>query len=199
MEELTGRVIGGRYRVESFEGHGGMANVYKVWDQQRAAYLAMKVLHSDLAEDRVFLRRFKREGQMLERLQLGHPIDDLNPVVTAAEMVACQQAAREVHVDPKVRHYILDIIQATREHDDIHLGGSPRASLALFRTAQALAAVQGRSYALPDDVKRMALPVLGHRLILRPESRLRRAHMRPAVRALQAIAVPARRWPRPPP
>jgi hypothetical protein len=71
MDELTGRIIGGRYRVEAFEGHGGMANVYKVWDLQRAAYLAMKVLHADLAEDRVFLRRFKREGLMLERLQ--HP------------------------------------------------------------------------------------------------------------------------------
>jgi len=71
MEELTGRIIGGRYRVDAFEGHGGMANVYKVWDVQRAAYLAMKMLHSDLAEDLVFLRRFKREAQMLERLQ--HP------------------------------------------------------------------------------------------------------------------------------
>src|SRR5439155_25945541 len=86
----------------------------------------------------------------------------------------CQQAVREIYVDPKLRKYLLDIIQATREHDEIHLGGSPRASIALFRTAQAVAAIGGRNFVLPDDIKRMALPVLGHRLILRPESRLRK-------------------------
>src|SRR5262249_11382739 len=103
-----------------------------------------------------------------------HRIDDLAPVVGAAEVLACQEAVRDVHVDDKVRRYLLEVIHATREHDDIHLGGSPRASLALFRTAQALAAVSGRNFVLPDDVKRMALPVLAHRLILRPESRLRK-------------------------
>jgi MoxR-like ATPase len=111
---------------------------------------------------------------MLQRLQHSHPIDDLNPVVSAAEVVACQDAIRDIHVDDKVRRYLLDIVQRTREHDDIHLGGSPRASIALFRTAQALAAMSGRNYVLPDDVKRMVMPVLGHRLILRPESRLRK-------------------------
>src|SRR5262249_61514304 len=77
-------------------------------------------------------------------------------------------------VDDKVRRYLLEIVQATREHDDVHLGGSPRASIALFRTSQALAAMSGRNFVLPDDVKRMCLPVLAHRLILRPESRLRK-------------------------
>jgi MoxR-like ATPase len=114
------------------------------------------------------------EAKMLQRLQRAHPIDELSPVVTAAEVLACQEAVREVHVDDKVRRYLLELVHATREHNDIHLGGSPRASLALFRTAQALAAVSGRSFVLPDDVKRMALPVLAHRLILRPESRLRK-------------------------
>jgi MoxR-like ATPase len=117
---------------------------------------------------------FEEESKMLQRLQRSHPIDDLAPVVAAADLVACQEAIREVYLDEKVRRYILEIVQRTREHDDVHLGGSPRASIALFRTAQALAAIQGRTYALPDDVKRMALPVLGHRLILRPESRLRK-------------------------
>jgi MoxR-like ATPase len=114
------------------------------------------------------------EAKMLQRLQRAHPIDELSPVVTAAEVLACQEAIREVHVDDKVRRYLLELVHATREHDDVHLGGSPRASLALFRTAQALAAVGGRNFVLPDDVKRMALPVLAHRLILRPESRLRK-------------------------
>jgi MoxR-like ATPase len=114
------------------------------------------------------------EGNMLERLQKSHPIDDLGPVVQAADVLACQEAVREVYVDEKVRHYLLQIVQATRLHDDVSLGGSPRASIALFRTGQALAAVANRDYVLPDDIKRMALPVLGHRLILKPESRLRK-------------------------
>lgn len=116
----------------------------------------------------------EEEGRMLERLQHGHPIDDLSPVVTAAEIVSCQQAVREVFMDDKVRQYLLDIVQATRRHEDVHLGGSPRASIALFRTGQALAAVSGRDFVLPDDIKRMAPAVLGHRLILKPESRLRK-------------------------
>jgi MoxR-like ATPase len=81
---------------------------------------------------------------------------------------------RDVHVDDKVRRYLLEIVQTTRLHDDVQLGGSPRASIALFRTTQALAAISGRNFVLPDDVKRMAQPVLAHRLILRPESRLRK-------------------------
>src|SRR6516162_7559278 len=111
---------------------------------------------------------------MLERLQHSHPIDDLPAVSTAAEITASQEAVRDIHVDDKIRKYMLEIVHATREHNDVHLGGSPRASIALFRTAQALAAINGRNFALPGDVKRMLMPVLGHRLILRPESRLRK-------------------------
>ena len=81
---------------------------------------------------------------------------------------------RDVHVDPKVRDYILDLIHASRDHEDISLGGSPRASIALFRTSQALAAIRGHDFVLPDDVKRMVPAVLTHRLIVRPESRLRK-------------------------
>ncbi len=114
------------------------------------------------------------ESKMLQRLQKGHPIDDLGTVVTAAEVTTCQDAVRDVLVDDKVRKYVLDLVHATRRHEDVALGGSPRASIALFRTAQALAAVQGRDFVLPDDVKRMVHPVLAHRLILKPESRLRK-------------------------
>jgi MoxR-like ATPase len=116
----------------------------------------------------------EEEGKMLMRLQHGHPIDDLQTVVPAADVLACQEAVRDIHVDDKLRRYVLEIVQGTREHDDVALGGSPRASIALFRTAQAYAAVNGRSFVLPDDVKRMVQPVLAHRLILRPESRLRK-------------------------
>lgn len=104
------------------------------------------------------------EVQMLGRLQKSHPIDHLKPVATAEEIVACQQAIREVYVDEKVRRYILQIVEATRQHDDVALGGSPRASIALFRTGQALAAVRGNQFVLPDDIKRMAAAVLVHRM-----------------------------------
>lgn len=116
----------------------------------------------------------QEEAQMLERLQHGHPIEDLQPVVSAQDILACQQAVRQVYVDEKVRQYLLEIVQRTREHEDVRLGGSPRASLALFRTGQALAAIQHRDFVLPDDIKRLVLPILGHRLILKPESRLRK-------------------------
>src|SRR5215218_1786844 len=116
----------------------------------------------------------EEEGKMLTRLQMGHPIDDLKPVVSADDVLACQEAIRGIFVDEKVKRYVLEIVHASRAHEDVLLGGSPRASLALFRTAQALAAIGGRDFALPDDVKKMAQPVLAHRLILKPESRLRK-------------------------
>ena len=114
------------------------------------------------------------ESRMLLRLQKGHPIDDIGTVVTGQDVLNCQEAIRGMHVDDKIRKYVIEIIHGTREHDDIALGGSPRSSIALFRTAQAWAAIQGRDFVLPDDVKRMVLPVLGHRVILKPESRLRK-------------------------
>ncbi|MFM8273906.1 MAG: AAA family ATPase [Gemmata sp.] len=116
----------------------------------------------------------EEEGKMLTRLQLGHPIEELKPVVAADDVIACQEAVRGIHVDDKVKRYILEVVHASRENEDVLLGGSPRASIALFRTAQALAAVQGRDFVQPDDVKRMAQPVLAHRIILTPESRLRK-------------------------
>jgi len=116
----------------------------------------------------------EEENKMLERLQRGHPIDDLQAAVSVEEVLACQQAIREVYIDERVRNYVVEIVRASREHDDVLLGGSPRASMALLRTAQALSAVRGHSFVLPDDIKRMAAPVLMHRLILRPESRLRK-------------------------
>jgi MoxR-like ATPase len=116
----------------------------------------------------------EEELKMLEMLEHGHPLEKIEPVVAAADLLTAQQAVREVHVDIKVRRYITQIVQNTRSCDDVSLGASPRASIALFRTAQALAAVSGRSFVRPDDVKQMSAAVLTHRLILRPESRLRK-------------------------
>jgi MoxR-like ATPase len=118
--------------------------------------------------------QFEDEVSMLRRLQLQHPIETLETVASAEELMACQEAVRQVYVDDKVSRYIVQLIQATREHYDVILGGSPRAGMALQRCAQALAAVHGYDFVLPDDVKQIAPYVLGHRLILRPESRLRK-------------------------
>ena len=116
----------------------------------------------------------EEELKILEVLERGSPLERLEPVVTANDLLAAQWAVRDVYVDVKVRRYITQIVQNTRVCEDVSLGGSPRASIALFRTAQALAAVSGRAFVRPDDVKQMAAPVLTHRLILRPESRLRK-------------------------
>ena len=131
------------------------------------------------------------ELQMLEMLQAGHPVENLTPVVSTEEIVECQEKIRSVYVDPKVRKYILQIVHDTRNHDDLSLGGSPRASIALFRTAQAMAAIRGRNFVQPDDVKRVASPVMTHRMILKPESRLRKVTAGQVVEAiLSEIAVP---------
>lgn len=118
--------------------------------------------------------QFEDEVSMLQRLQLQHPIETLEVVAGADEIIAGQEAVRQVYVDDKVGRYIVQLIQATREHYDVILGGSPRASMALLRYAQAFAAIHGYDFVLPDDVKQIAPHVLGHRLILRPESRLRK-------------------------
>lgn len=147
--------------------------------------------------DRFFLRLSlgypgkQEEAAMLDRLDQPHPIHALESVVTQAEWLACQDAMKQVYVDPKVRDYVLAIIHATRQHDDLALGGSPRASLCLYRAGQALAAVRGRNHVLPDDIKRMAPYVLGHRLILKAESRLRRITTRHVVEEiLGEVLVP---------
>jgi MoxR-like ATPase len=115
----------------------------------------------------------EEEGQILLNLQREHPITGLGQVVDGADLLALQREVWEVHVDDTVREYIVRLIHATREHPDLALGASPRGSLALFKTAQGLAALRGREYVLPDDVKTLAVPALVHRLIVRPESALR--------------------------
>lgn len=134
----------------------------------------------------------EEEASMLGRLQLRHPIDDLQPVITAEEVLQCQQAVRAVRVDSKLCRYIVDLIGRTRNHPDVLLGGSPRASLALHRAAQAVAAIRGQDFVTPDDIKRMAPAVLGHRIILKPESRLRKVTARSVIEeVLDSAVVPA--------
>ena len=131
------------------------------------------------------------ELKMLEMLQREHPVDKVKPVVTAEELVACQKEVREVFVDPKVQRYLMQIVHDTRNNEDLSLGGSPRASIALFRTSQAMAAIRGRNFVQPDDVKRVAPAAMNHRAILKPESRLRKMTAEHIVNEIIAdIAVP---------
>jgi MoxR-like ATPase len=113
------------------------------------------------------------EGQILLNLQREHPITSIGQVVDGTRLLDLKREVWEVHVDDTVRDYVVRLIQATRTHSDLALGASPRGSLALFKTAQALAALRGRQFVLPDDVKALAVPTLVHRLIVRPESALR--------------------------
>jgi MoxR-like ATPase len=131
------------------------------------------------------------ELRMLEMLQLSHPLDDLKAVATAEEMVAAQKQIRRIRIDPKVQQYLLQIVHESREHEALALGGSPRASIALYRTSQAMAAVLGREYVIPDDVKKVVSSVMGHRLILKPEARLRKITTETVLdEIVSAIAVP---------
>lgn len=93
----------------------------------------------------------------------------LVPVVSAEEVIEMQKAVEEIHVDDSVLEYIVDLVRATREASETEVGASPRGSLALLKLSRALAAIRGRDYVIPDDVKRVAVPALAHRLILRRE------------------------------
>ncbi len=133
----------------------------------------------------------EEELKMLSMLQHKHPLETIGEVVSAAEIIACQQAVRDVHMDDKVRQYIMEIVHATRDHEDLTLGASPRGSIALFRGSQAMAALRGRDYVLPDDVKFIVAPILAHRLIHSPESRLRKVTPEQVVQdVVSEIAVP---------
>ncbi|PJF46161.1 MAG: AAA family ATPase, partial [Candidatus Thermofonsia Clade 3 bacterium] len=134
------------------------------------------------------------EIDMLNRQSDHHPIHDLRQVVSAEELVAAQRAIRSVYVDDLVKSYIVDLVTTTRDHPDVYLGASPRGSLALFHAARAWAAINGRDYVLPDDVKRLAEPTLAHRLIINPSARIKNVTAQQVIEdALQHTPVPGAR------
>ena len=114
----------------------------------------------------------KDELDILDGQQYLHPIEDLKSVFSVEDVLEAQQGLKSVHIAPPVKRYIVELVQRTREHEDVYLGASPRGSLGLFRAGQALAAIQGREFVTPDDIKSVADPILGHRLILAPGARL---------------------------
>ncbi|MFZ5881289.1 MAG: AAA family ATPase [Chloroflexota bacterium] len=113
------------------------------------------------------------EIRVLDDQQLRHPIESLHSVLGTAEVLAAANEIRQVYVSPAVKLYIVELTSRTRQSGDVYLGASPRGSLALYRTAQARAALLGRDHVLPDDVKELAVPVLAHRIIVSPAARLR--------------------------
>ena len=113
------------------------------------------------------------EVRVLERQQFRHPLTDLEQIITVEELSAMQEAIKNVYAAASIKRYIVSITRQTREHTEVYLGASPRGSLALYRTSQAYAAMHGRDYVLPDDVKLLSIPTLSHRLILGPAARLR--------------------------
>lgn len=113
------------------------------------------------------------EAQILERYRQTEPLESLEAVTTPETLLEDQRQVREITVEPSVRDYIVKIVHATRRHPAVELGVSPRGSMALYRAAQAWAAIRGRSFVIPDDVKALVGPVLTHRLIISPQTRLR--------------------------
>jgi MoxR-like ATPase len=131
------------------------------------------------------------EMNILDTHQYHHPLDDLEQIMVAEELVTIQRQIRSIHVDPSIREYIVSIANATRNHNNIYLGSSPRGSLALYRASQALAAIRGRGYVIPDDVKLLTKPTLAHRLIVTPAARVRAITSTTVLdEILQSVPVP---------
>ena len=113
------------------------------------------------------------EITILDSQQYVHPLTQIEQVVDVETLSAAQERLKDAYVDPLIKDYIVDIVSETRDHADIYLGASPRGSLALYRAGQAQAAMMGRDYVIPDDIKALAAPTLAHRLIVSPSARLR--------------------------
>jgi MoxR-like ATPase len=131
------------------------------------------------------------ELRILNGQEDHHPINDVQAVLNAEEILRLQKRVRQVFISPALQDYIVELVNATRHHPQISLGASPRASLCLMHSSKALAALSGRDYVLPDDIKALAVPVLAHRILLKPEARVRRWSVDAILRdALSSLPVP---------
>ncbi len=134
------------------------------------------------------------EISVLSNQQTTHPLEELGQVVEAAEFLQAQEAVKSVYVDPLITEYIVSVVGATRDHDDIYLGASPRGSLGVYRASQAFAAISHRDYVTPDDVKAVAVPVLSHRLIVNAAARMRQVSQEAVLSdILSRVPVPGAR------
>jgi len=134
------------------------------------------------------------EIEMLSRQHFEHPLDRIGQVATLDELRTAQAAVRQVYVDDLLKEYVVALVEATRRHDDVYLGAGPRGSLALYNAARAWAAMHGRDYVIPDDIKELAEATLAHRIIVSPAARMRNVDARAIVREIvQTVPVPGAR------
>ena len=134
------------------------------------------------------------EIAILDSQQFRHPVEEIGQAISVEELLDSQEEIKQVHVGPLVKEYIVGLVSASRSHPDVYLGSSPRGSLYLYRTAQAMAAVEGRDYVIPDDVKALAETVLAHRLIVSPSARIKNVDTRGVVtELLESVPVPGTR------
>lgn len=134
------------------------------------------------------------EIEMLSRQHFEHPLDRIGQVAALDELRTAQAAVRQVYVDDLLKEYVVALVEATRRHDDVYLGAGPRGSLALYNAARAWAAMQGRDYVIPDDIKELAEATLAHRIIVSPAARMRNVDARAIVREIvQTVPVPGAR------
>jgi MoxR-like ATPase len=134
------------------------------------------------------------EIAILGAQQYAHPITTLEQVVSQEELLAAQEAVKQVYVDELIKEYVINLAIATRNHPDVYLGVSPRGSLALYRTSQALASIRQRDYVIPDDVKYLAEPTMAHRLIISPAARIKNIDPKEVVQdILASVPVPGAR------
>ncbi len=143
--------------------------------------MRLRIDYPSQTEERLILQRFKE----------AQPLQDLTPVLSAERLEGLQKTIRRVKVEPSVESYIVELVRATRVHSAVELGVSPRGTLALYRASQARAAIRGRNYVLPDDVKHMAQPILSHRMIATNQARMHGRGMEQIVEdVLHMVAVP---------
>lgn len=134
------------------------------------------------------------EIRILDAQQYVHPIETIDQVATAEMLTEAQEQVKQVYVDAMVKEYIIALVQATRDYPDVYLGASPRGSLGLYKTGQALAALRGRDFVIPDDIKALAEVVLAHRIIVSPSARIRNVDTRRVVQdILSTVPVPGTR------
>jgi MoxR-like ATPase len=134
------------------------------------------------------------EQKILDAQQFRHPIEELEQVVTVDELLDAQGQVKQVHVDDLIKTYIVELVAMTREHPDAYLGASPRGSITLYKTAQVKAAMEGRDYVIPDDIKALSMVALAHRLIVSPSARIKDVDPRAVVEdVLQSVPVPGAR------
>jgi MoxR-like ATPase len=134
------------------------------------------------------------EVTMLDSQQHAHPVTRVEQVVTGDELIAAQKQIKDVFINDLVKEYIVKLVNATRKHPDVYLGASPRGSIALYKTGQARAAILGRDYVIPDDIKALSMVTLAHRLIISPSARIKNIDPRAVIQEiLDSTPVPGAR------